>query len=183
VIGAMVLKRWATQLISLSVAGFLACFYFVLYRAPDLALTQILVEAVTLILILLLLGRFPKSAEIGEISERTSPRRRTFNIVISISVGLLMTVFVLLMTGKRHPHPIGNDVLQLTVPLAEGRNAVNTILVDFRGFDTMGEISVLIIAMLGCLGLLLRYKRTEEEYKAGPMGPPGYGTQPRRKRK
>lgn len=183
VIGAMVLKRWATQLISLSVAGFLACFYFVLYRAPDLALTQILVEAVTLILILLLLGRFPKSAEIGEISERTSPRRRTFNIVISISVGLLMTVFVLLMTGKRHPHPIGNDVLQLTVPLAEGRNAVNTILVDFRGFDTMGEISVLVIAMLGCLGLLLRYKRTEEEYKAGPMGPPGYGTQPRRKRK
>jgi hypothetical protein len=58
---------------------------------------------------------------------------------------------------------------------AEGSNAVNTILVDFRGFDTLGEITVLVIATLGCLGLLMRYKRTPEEYKQGPLGPPGFG--------
>jgi multicomponent Na+:H+ antiporter subunit A len=52
---------------------------------------------------------------------------------------------------------------------------VNTILVDFRGFDTFGEITVLVVAMLGCLGLLMRYRRSRTEYEAGPMGPPGYG--------
>jgi multicomponent Na+:H+ antiporter subunit A len=52
---------------------------------------------------------------------------------------------------------------------------VNTILVDFRGLDTLGEITVLIIAMLGCLGLFLRYKRTPEEYRQGAKGPPGFG--------
>jgi hypothetical protein len=65
------------------------------------------------------------------------------------------------------------------VPLAEGSNAVNTILVDFRGFDTLGEITVLAVAMLGCLGLLMRYKRSPEEYKAGPLGPPGTGIEQR----
>ncbi|MBA4150676.1 MAG: DUF4040 domain-containing protein [Verrucomicrobia bacterium] len=175
VLGALILKRWTTQLISLSIAGFLTCFYFVLYQAPDLALTQILVEAVTLIMILLLLGRFPKSAERGEVSKRCTRTRQTFNTVAAVSMGVLMTLFVLMITVDPHPDPIGNKFLQQTVPLAEGSNAVNTVLVDFRGFDTMGEIAVLVIAMLGCLGLLLRYKRTEEEYKAGPMGPPGFG--------
>jgi hypothetical protein len=48
--------------------------------------------------------------------------------------------------------------------------------VDFRGFDTLGEITVLVVAMLGGLGLLMRYKRSSAEYKQGPMGPPGFGT-------
>ncbi|MFN7138797.1 MAG: hydrogen gas-evolving membrane-bound hydrogenase subunit E, partial [Limisphaerales bacterium] len=175
VVGAVILKRWTTQLISLSVAGFLTTFYFVLYQAPDLALTQILVEAVTLILILLLLGRFPKSAEKGEVLKTFSKARQSFNLLVSALVGLMMTAFILMVTNKPHPEPIGTSFLEETVPLAEGSNAVNTILVDFRGFDTMGEIAVLVIAMLGCLGLLSRYKRTAEEYKAGPMGPPGFG--------
>ena len=77
---------------------------------------------------------------------------------------------------------LGDSLLAQTVPLAEGTNAVNTILVDFRGFDTMGEIAVLVIAMLGALGLLMRYKRSPQEYRAGPMGPPGFGTSEETKR-
>lgn len=176
VFGVLVLKRWTTQLISLSVAGFLVCFYFVLYRAPDLALTQILIEVVTLFLILILLGRFPRSAEAGEITHKHPPARKFINIAIALGVGTLTTTLILLVTAAPNENRLGDFFLEQTVPLAEGSNAVNTILVDFRGFDTLGEITVLVIAMLGALGLLMRYKRTAAEYKEGPMGPPGYGT-------
>jgi multisubunit Na+/H+ antiporter MnhB subunit len=182
VVAVVVLKRWTTQLIALSVAGFLICFYFVLYRAPDLALTQILVEVVTLFLILILLGRFPRSAEQGESSHRRGRRRQTMEVVLALCMGAIATTFVLLVTASPAEDRIGSIVLANTVPLAAGSNAVNTILVDFRGFDTLGEIAVLVIAMLGGLGLLMRYKRSAEEYRAGPMGPPGFGTSEETKR-
>lgn len=182
VISVVVLKRWTTQLIALSVAGFLICFYFVLYRAPDLALTQILVEVVTLFLILILLGRFPRSAEQGAISHRQRVPRRTMAIVLALCMGGIATTFVLLVTAAPAGERLGTLFLAYTVPVAEGSNAVNTILVDFRGFDTLGEITVLVIAMLGGLGLLMRYKRSPEEYRAGPMGPPGFGTSEETKR-
>lgn len=174
VLGVLFLRRWTTQLIALSVAGFLTTFYFVIYRAPDLALTQILVESVSLILILLLLGRFPRSAERGEREHPPSLRRRTLNLILSAGTGLTMTALILVMTAQPHPDLLGTYFLQETVRLAEGHNAVNTVLIDFRGFDTLGEITVLLVATLGCLGLLLRYKRTPDEYKAGAAGPAGY---------
>lgn len=176
VAGVLVLPRWTTQLISLSAAGFLICFYFVLYRAPDLALTQILIEVVTLFLILLLLGRFPRSAEEGETTWQAPGWRHATNAALSVGVGVLATTLILVATSRPAPQRLGDFFLQQTVPLAEGRNAVNTILVDFRGFDTLGEITVLLIATLGSLGLLMRYKRTQEEYQQGPLGPPGFGT-------
>ncbi len=159
VLGVLILRRWTTQLIALSVAGFLTTFYFVIYRAPDLALTQILVESVSLILILLLLGRFPRSAERGEQEHPASAPRRALNLVLALVTGLTMTVLVLVMTAQPYPDLLGTFFLHETVRLAEGHNAVNTVLIDFRGFDTLGEITVLLVATLGCLGLLLRYKR------------------------
>ncbi len=173
--GVLLLRRWTAQLLSLGVAGFLTCFYFVLYRAPDLALTQILVETVTLLLVLLLLARFPRSAQAGEEARRPAPPRRLFHALLALGVGGTVTALVLMVTADPHPEPIGRGLLEQTIPLAKGSNAVNTILVDFRGFDTLGEITVLVIASLGCLGLLMRYKRTPEEYRQGPLGPPGAG--------
>ncbi len=174
VVGVLWLRRWTSQLISLSVAGFLTCYYFVLYRAPDLALTQILVETVTLVLALLLLARFPRSAQEGEEQRQPARVRRGFHLLLALGMGGLATALVLLATADPHPDPIGRGFLEHTVGLAKGSNAVNTILVDFRGFDTLGEITVLVIATLGCLGLLMRYKRTPEEYRQGPLGPPGF---------
>ena len=174
VLGVIVLRRWTTQLIALSVAGFLTTFYFVIYRAPDLALTQILVEAVSLILILLLLGRFPRSAEQGEREHPASRPRRLLTFVLSAGTGLTMTALILVMTAHPYPDLLGTFFLAETVALAEGQNAVNTVLIDFRGFDTLGEITVLLVATLGCLGLLLRYKRTEAEFRAGAAGPAGF---------
>ncbi len=175
VLGVVILRRWTTQLISLSVAGFLTTFYFVLYRAPDLALTQILVEVATLVLVLVVLGRFPASAERGEWTHRPRTARRVLNGALAAGVGGLMTTLVLWSNTRPLRERVGERVAAATVELAKGDNAVNTILVDFRGLDTLGEITVLLIAMLGALGLLMRYKRTPEEYRQGPLGAPGMG--------
>lgn len=170
----VVLKRWTTQLVCLSVAGFLTTFYFVLYRAPDLALTQILVEVVTLILVLVLLGRFPRPAEQGEWIHRGGAGCRLLQGLLSLGVGATITMLALWVSQRPRPR-LGEWFGEHTVELAHGHNAVNTILVDFRGFDTLGEITVLVIAALGALGLLMRYKRTPEEYRQGPLGAPGMG--------
>jgi multisubunit Na+/H+ antiporter MnhB subunit len=169
------LRRWTAQLIAVSVVGFLVTFYYVLFRAPDLAMTQILVESATLLLVLLLLARFPRSAELSEAGRSFSRPRQVLNISIAGGIGLITTLITLMAMRHKHGFPIGTHYLENTVPLAHGTNAVNTILVDFRGFDTLLEITVLVIACLGGLGLLMRYRRTAEEYAAGEMGPAGYG--------
>lgn len=171
----MHLRRWTSQLIAVSIVGFLLTFYYVLFRAPDLAMTQILVESATLLLVLLLLSRFPRSAELSEATRAFSWRRQALNAVISAGLGGLATLGALMAMKHKHAAPAGMHYLENTVPLAHGTNAVNTILVDFRGFDTLLEITVLVIACLGALGLLMRYRRTAEEWAAGAMGPAGYG--------
>ncbi|MFQ3670656.1 MAG: hydrogen gas-evolving membrane-bound hydrogenase subunit E [Verrucomicrobiia bacterium] len=177
VAGVLLLRRWTAQLISLSAAGFLITFYYVLYRAPDLAMTQILVEAATLLLILILLGRFPRTAELGEEADWRWTGRQVYSLGVAVASGLMVTLLMMVVLSGQHPSPIGQLFLRDTVPLAEGTNAVNTILVDFRGLDTLGEVAVLLIAILGGVGLLMRYKRTEAERAAGVFGAPGMGAE------
>lgn len=169
------LRRWTTQLISLGTVGFLLTFYYVLFRAPDLAMTQILVEAATLILVLMLLSRFPRDAEIGERTFIQNRTRRTLNVLVALLAGMTMTVFTFVVASSKQPDHAGQFYLARAVPDAKGTNVVNTILVDFRGFDTLMEITVLLIATLGVLGLLTRYRRPSKDYEAGPMGPGGIG--------
>lgn len=174
-LGAVRLPGWTSQLISLSASGFLVTFYFVLYQAPDLALTQILVEAATLLLVLLLLSRFPISADAGEKRDFRNQGRRWLNLTIATGAGGAVFLIALISMAARHPEAMGPRFLEATKPLAKGYNTVNTILIDFRGFDTLGEISVLLIAVLGGIGLLMRYKRTDNEASQGLAGPPGFG--------
>jgi len=164
-----------SQLIAISIVGFLVMFYYVLFRAPDLAITQILVESATLLLVLLLLAAFPSGVEASTHERRLSAGRRLLNLGVATGMGLLVTGMALVAMRHKHPEPAGLYYLENTVALAHGTNAVNTVLVDFRGFDTLMEIAVLVIAALGAIGLLMRYRRTAEEYAAGPMGPAGYG--------
>ncbi len=169
------LRRWTTQLIALATVGFLLTFYYVLFRAPDLAMTQILVEAATLILVLMLLSRFPRDAEIGERTFIQSRTRRALNLLVALLAGITVTVFTFVVASSKWSDHAGEFYLSRAVPDAKGTNVVNTILVDFRGFDTLMEITVLLIATLGVLGLLTRYRRPAREYEAGPMGPAGIG--------
>jgi multisubunit Na+/H+ antiporter MnhB subunit len=170
--GVVFLRRWSAQLVALSVAGFLVTFYFVLYRAPDLAMTQILVESASVVMILLLLSRFPRASQQGVLRDRSTSTFKVLRVVLSIGIGCLMTALLLFADAHRHPEPIGMRYLELTRPLAEGTNAVNTVLVDFRGFDTLGEITVLLIAALGGMGLLMRFRRGKPQTDIAP--PPGF---------
>ncbi len=152
----VLVRSWQAQVILTGVIGFLVTFYFVLYRAPDLALTQVLVEAATLILLLVLILRFPHLRR----PPRALPGRVKFiNGFIATAFGLLMAALTLVFAGQPPATRLGEAYLVASLPEAKGTNAVNTILVDFRGFDTLLEIGVLVIATLGILGLLLRRKR------------------------
>lgn len=170
-VGVVFLRQWSAQLVALSIAGFLTTFYFVLYRAPDLAMTQILVESASVVMILLLLSRFPSSAQLGVQFDFGFEWRHFFRIGLSLGVGLMMALLVVFTDFNRHPAPAGPRILEMSKPLAAGNNAVNTILVDFRGFDTLGEITVLLAATLGVLGLMMRYKR---KATGDPKSPPGF---------
>ncbi len=157
-VAVILLKRWMSQLIAMSVLGFLVTFYFILMRAPDLALTQILIETVTLVLILLLFARFPRKAELGEIERRSDRKHRLARITLALG-GAVLTIFVgFLALTQKHPLPVGLVYPEITIQEAKGSNAVNTILVDFRAWDTLLEVAVLVIALLGAVGLVNRQK-------------------------
>lgn len=151
-----VVRRWSTQAIALSVVGFLVTFYFVLFRAPDLAMTQILIEAATLILIILMLARLPHTLKDQLNQKIRSVIRHRISIVVAIGTGTVLGLLTYIISSRKHEDFAGLYYLKNTVDEAKGTNTVNTILVDFRGFDTLMEVAVLLIAVLGCIGLLAR---------------------------
>ncbi len=167
VLGVVFARAWTTRLIFLSSVGFLLMFYFMLYHAPDLALTQMLIEAVMLILMLLLLAHFPRSEELNERESLFFTFRKLIKMAVAGGAGITVTVLILLMMSYPFQNPIGQFFLENAVNLAHGRNTVSTIVLDFRGFDTLGEITVLVIAALGVLGLLSRSKTRPEPSVAG----------------
>jgi len=167
----LTLRRWTSQLIALSISGFFLTFYFVLYHAPDLAMTQILVESASVVMILVLVSRFSSASRAGTRFEFTFTWPQIVRALLALGMGILGTGLVLFADLKKHPDPVGPKMRELSKPLAEGTNAVNTILVDFRGFDTLGEITVLLIAALAGIGLMMRYKQSNSDGKASVSAP------------
>jgi multicomponent Na+:H+ antiporter subunit A len=119
-------------------------------------MTQILIETVTLILLVLILYHLPK---FSELSGRAA---RTRDALIALAAGGLMTVLILVANSAEHFPPISEFFIENSVPLAHGRNIVNAILVDFRGLDTFGEITVLSLAAIGVYALLKLRKQSEK---------------------
>ena len=148
-------------LILMGGAGLATAITFAWFSAPDLALTQVLVEVVTTILILLGLRWLPKRTEIIA-SELVTPRRgqlrRIRDFAAAAAVGLGMAVFAYAILTSEAPQGIATFFLENAYKLGGGHNVVNVILVDFRGFDTMGEITVLGIVALTTFALLRRFR-------------------------
>ena len=134
---------------------------FVLFRAPDLALTQLLVEAVTTVLFMLVFYHLPKLRK-----EKIKVPFKMVNLLISIAGGFIITLVAL------SSYALGSDAglpsisefyVENAKKLAGGYNIVNVILVDFRGLDTMLEILVLGIAALAVVAFIkLRMKGNED---------------------
>jgi multicomponent Na+:H+ antiporter subunit A len=139
---------------SLGIVGYGVALFYVLYGAPDLAMTQILVETLTVLLFVLAFYHLPNM-------HRTSSRAvRLRDAVIALLVGGLMTLLVLAATATPPTSRLAPYFVEHSKPDAHGSNIVNVILVDFRGLDTMGEITVLAVAAIGVYALLrLRPKR------------------------
>jgi multicomponent Na+:H+ antiporter subunit A len=145
-------------------AGYMVSLFFVIFRAPDLALTQMIVETVSVALFLLCFYHLPKLKK-----EIVRLPFKLWNLLIALSVGTVMTLIALSVSGSRRFESISDYFLENSYKLAGGKNVVNVILVDFRGFDTLLEIVVLGIASFGIFALIKLKLQGEEE----PLAPKG----------
>jgi len=146
-------RRRLASVVALAAVGLLVAVYFVWLSAPDLVITQLLVETVSTILIVLVLYFLPK-----EIPGR-EPRPRLFfdgALSLAIGAGVAAAVYAVIRLPFRS---ISAVHLAKSWSEAGGHNAVNVILVDFRGYDTLGEITVLAIAALGVVALIRAGRR------------------------
>ncbi|MCI3923638.1 Na+/H+ antiporter subunit A [Paenibacillus sp. TRM 82003] len=142
-------KSRITMIIFAGVVGYLVVLFFVLFRAPDLALTQMIVETVSVALFLLCFYHLPKLRKIA-----VTHRFRWTNVIVSVGVGVIMTLVALAANGSRWFESISRYYVEESYNLGGGNNIVNVILVDFRGFDTLLEIMVLGIASLGIYAMI-----------------------------
>ncbi|KQR47289.1 cation:proton antiporter [Frigoribacterium sp. Leaf164] len=159
VIGAVAAARSNKRfqaVVLVGVTGYGMAALFALHGAPDLALTQALIETITLIAFVLVLRRLP--ARLGERNGRT---HRAARAVIAISVGCVMAAIAVVALGARSMPTISGAFPELAVTGGHGKNVVNVTLVDIRGWDTMGEISVLIVAATGVASLVFLTSRTD----------------------
>ena len=140
---------------ALGVVGYSVALIFVLFGAPDLAMTQFMVETLTVILFVLVFYHLPRFADL---SGRLTVVR---DAVMALGFGALITIIVSIGSGIQFYPKISEYFIDNSLPLAHGRNIVNTILVDFRGFDTFGEITVLAVAGTGVYALLRLKPRKE----------------------
>ncbi|AQY67170.1 monovalent cation/H+ antiporter subunit A [Pseudomonas veronii] len=148
-----------------SVCGMMTCITFVWFSAPDLALTQLVVEVVTTVLILLGLRWLPRRIE--EVSPlpstlRKARIRRLRDFLLSTVVGGGMALLSYAMLTRQTPNDISSFYLSRALPEGGGSNVVNVMLVDFRGFDTLGEITVLGAVALTVYALLRRFRPSKE---------------------
>ena len=147
-------------LVLLGGAGLATCVTFVWFSAPDLALTQLLVEIVTTVLLLLGLRWLPKRVPVPDEprAEAIARRRRLFDLGIATVAGAGMAALAYSVMTRSPPELLGQYFLQNAYTEGGGTNVVNVILVDFRGFDTLGEITVLGVVALTVYALLRRFR-------------------------
>ncbi len=148
-------KRY-TGVVLVSVTGLGMIILFGTSGAPDLAVTQVLVETVTLVAFALVLRRLP--SQMGDHNDSVWPVARA---VLGVSVGVVMACVTMVATGARIHRPISDAFPGLAYEIGHGSNVVNVALVDLRGWDTMGELSVLILAATGVSSLVFVTGRTD----------------------
>ncbi|MFT3853817.1 MAG: proton-conducting transporter membrane subunit [Ilumatobacteraceae bacterium] len=147
-IAAAATRRRFSAALFLGVVGYSMAGLFVLRGAPDLALTQAAIETLSTTLFVLVLRRLP-----DRFVRASGIRRRVVRVVVSVAVGLAVFAFALVAAGARTERPVSDAMLEQSLPEGHGRNVVNVILVDIRGFDTLGELTVLASAGIGAVAL------------------------------
>ncbi|MFB9661267.1 Na+/H+ antiporter subunit A [Glycomyces mayteni] len=153
-ITAALARRRFTAMILTGVSGYGVAMLFIFHGAPDLALTQFLVETVTIVMFVLVLRRLP-----ARFSERPLKMVRRFRVGVGIAVGVVAAAMAYVAVGGRTAAPISEQFAEPAVTYGGGHNIVNVILVDIRAWDTMGEIAVLLVAATGVASLIFGRER------------------------
>ncbi|WP_298038230.1 Na+/H+ antiporter subunit A [uncultured Microbacterium sp.] len=148
-------KRY-TGVVLVSVTGLGMVALFATSGAPDLALTQILVETVTMVTFALVLRRLP-----SRMGEHNASVSRIPRAILAIGTGVMMAFVAVVATQARVEAPISLQFPELAYTLGHGQNVVNVALVDLRGWDTMGELSVLVLAATGVASLVFVTHRAD----------------------
>lgn len=147
------------------VTGYGSAVLFVLHGAPDLALTQVLVETVTLVVFILVLRRLSPY-----FSNRPLAASRWIRLAVAVGAGAVITVLALAAPLGRVHTPQSQDFPQAAMEFGHGANVVNVTLVDIRAWDTMGEISVLLAAATGVASLIFLRQRSGEVLRSSRAG-------------
>ncbi len=172
-LAAAAVRRRFTAALFLGVVGYAMAGLFVIQGAPDLALTQVAIESLTTVLFVLVLRRLPDRFE-----SVTPLWRRGLRVALAGAVGV--TVFGLAMSAgsERPTTPASDTMVERSYPDGNGRNVVNVILVDFRGYDTLGEITVLTAVAIGTVALARAGRRPSTTGAPAASDSGGYGTAP-----
>ncbi|WP_091046790.1 Na+/H+ antiporter subunit A [Glycomyces sambucus] len=169
-IAAATAKRRLTAMVLTGVSGYGVATLFIFHGAPDLALTQFLVETVTIVMFVLVLRRLPAG-----FSERPVKRVRRFRVAIGIAAGTVVAGMAYAAVSGRTAAPVSDLFPDLAVSYGGGHNIVNVILVDIRAWDTMGEIAVLLVAATGVASLIFGRDRLMHRRGGSRPAPPKTG--------
>ncbi|GAB2865993.1 Na+/H+ antiporter subunit A [Nocardioides pacificus] len=148
-------RRRLRAVLLVGVTGYGTAMLFALHGAPDLALTQVLVETVSVVVFVLVLRRLPEY-----FTDRPLSRNRFWRMALGAATGIAVAGFMLVATGARTAVPVSAAFPEEAVDYGGGNNIVNVILVDVRAWDTLGELSVLLAAATGVASLIFLDSRT-----------------------
>ena len=147
-VGAGAVHRRFSAALLLGATGYAMAGLFVVRGGADLALTQVAIETLTTVLFVLVLRRLPDRFE-----SRGTGGTRTIRVVAALAVGVMVFLFALTASGNREAEPVSGEMVERSLPDGDGRNVVNVILVEVRGLDTLGEITVLATGAIGMVAL------------------------------
>ena len=137
-----------SAIIALGVVGVTVTLFFIIFGAPDLALTQLLIEVLTVFLLVLVFFHVKPDPPVA------NDRREPFRLIVAVAMGFFGFAVVMVNHLSQVGESISPYFIENSLELGRGTNVVNVILVDFRGYDTLGEITVLSLAALGGYALL-----------------------------
>jgi multicomponent Na+:H+ antiporter subunit A len=169
-LGAAVMRNRLAAVLLVGVTGYGCGAIFAFHGAPDLALTQFLVETLTLVIFVLVLRALPAEADRANIGRNRLPRA-----ALALAVGATVTTLAAFAMAARTATPISDLLPAAAYYRGHGANAVNVLLVDIRAWDTLGEVSVLLVAATGVASLVFRHRRFGAAPRVSDAGQPDIG--------
>ena len=166
-LGATVMRNRLAGLLLVGVTGYGCGTIFAFHGAPDLALTQFLVETLTLVIFVLVLRTLPAETTSSDVKSHRFPRA-----VLALGVGATVTTIAVFAMAVRAGTPIAELLPDAAYFRGHGANTVNVILVDIRAWDTLGEISVLLVAATGVASMVFRHRRFGTAPRVADAGRP-----------